>query len=95
MILTRFVGVLYLVQIVICLLVTFNRRYIVNEHQKYNHEITEQYDNIREIYTQDPYRFSKVFKCNTCGAFLSSPIIEFFNFDVDRYLCYDCQKNNK
>jgi len=42
-------------------------------------------DSIGAIY------LSKVFVCTRCGSPLPYPVLRFFDFDVEKVLCYRCQ----
>lgn len=35
------------------------------------------------------------FRCINCGNFVSPATVRFYDYQVDRVLCYDCQENNQ
>lgn len=37
------------------------------------------------------YYFAKTFQCIKCGKFLPTPVLRFYNWNVEKTKCYECQ----
>lgn len=75
---------------------------MINEYQKLNIEILEEERADGKTQKQHAikgnwtYGLSGVCKCVSCGKRnLTYPIMKFFNWDGNKFLCWKCQLKNK
>ncbi len=49
---------------------------------------------LRQVADRDFRKLSSRFKCIHCGHQVSSMSVKYFDYDIMRVLCYECQRNN-
>jgi len=74
----------------------------MNKNIEYNQEHADMlfkeygYDNLKEVYDNIEWgKLHSLFKCTSCGKFITGLTMKFYDYDYKKVKCYSCQRNNK
>ena len=72
----------------------------MNKHLAYNEKVKKEFEHFHGMTLKEfadrsgAVYLSKAFSCIECGKQLPYPVIKFFDYDITKVKCYDCQGFN-